>query len=118
MPFPYRLAAIDLDETLLGPNHLISSRNKAAVRKLVQSGVKCVIASGRMHESTTKYADDLGLAEPIISYNGSMVKHHATGEVWHHVRVPSRAASEIVQFCAGRGFHLNYYLDDRLYVSS
>ncbi len=113
----YSLAAIDLDETLLGPDHLISSRNALAVRELAARGVACVIASGRMHEATTRFAEQLGLDAPIISYNGAMVKHPRTGEVWQHLRAPAGPASEIVRFCAENGHHLNYYLDDHLYVA-
>jgi Cof subfamily protein (haloacid dehalogenase superfamily) len=113
----YRLAAIDLDGTLLNREHRISARNARAVQALAARGVVCVIASGRMHEATARFYDELGLDSPIISYNGAMVKHPRTGEVWHHARVPPDAAAEIVQFCAENRLHLNYYLDDHLYVA-
>lgn len=118
MKFPYCLAAIDLDDTLLGPDHRISARNARAVRALVERGVACVIASGRMHEATTRFADELGLDAPIISYNGSMVKPPHTGDVWHHIRVPAQPAAEVIRFCAEHGHHLNYYLNDRLYMAA
>lgn len=117
MQFPYALAAIDLDDTLLGPDHRISARNFRAVRALAERGVTCVIASGRMHEATTRFAAELDLDAPIISYNGSMVKLPNGGDVWHHVRVPAGPAAEVVRFCAEHGHHLNYYLDDYLYMA-
>ena len=113
----YRLAAFDLDGTLLGPNHEIPASNARAVLELAALGVVCVLASGRMHEATTRFADQLGLREPIISYNGAMVKHHGTGEVWLHKRVAAEAAAEVIRFCDERGHHLNYYLDDHLYMA-
>lgn len=117
MSFHYRLAAIDLDDTLLGHDHSISARNARAVRALVERGVTCVIASGRMHEATTRFATQLDLLGPIISYNGAMVKEAASGEVWHHVKVPSGPASEVIEYCAAHHLHLNYYLNDRLFVA-
>jgi Cof subfamily protein (haloacid dehalogenase superfamily) len=117
MSIPFRLAAIDLDETLLGHDHSISARNARAVRALEERGVRCVIASGRMHEATTRFAKQLDLLGPIISYNGAMVKEAASGEVWHHVKVPSGPASEVIEYCAAHHFHLNYYLNDRLFVA-
>jgi Cof subfamily protein (haloacid dehalogenase superfamily) len=117
MTIPFRLAAIDLDETLLGPDNLISRRNARAVHALRSAGVVCIIASGRMHEATIRFADELGLDGPIISYNGAMVKVIRTGEVWHHLPVPADAAAEVIRYCADRGLHLNYYLNDRLYVA-
>jgi Cof subfamily protein (haloacid dehalogenase superfamily) len=118
MQFPYRLAAIDLDDTLLGPDHLISARNARAVKALAERGVTCVIASGRMHEATTRFAEELGLDGPIISYNGSMVKSPHGGEPWSHIRVPSDPAAEVIRYCADHRLHLNYYLNDHLYIAA
>lgn len=117
MRFPYRLAAIDLDETLLGPDHRIAARNAAAIHALAARGVECVIASGRMHEATTRYAEELGLAGPIISYNGAMVRPPTDTIAWRHVRMAPGPAAEIARMCADRGLHLNYYLDDRLLIA-
>ena len=71
-----------------------------------------------MHEATVRYCNELGVSAPVLSYNGAMVKHTGSGEVWHHLRVPARPAAEVVRFCAEQNHHLNYYLDDHLYVAS
>ncbi len=115
---PYRLAAIDLDETILTFDGRISDRNRRAVHDLDAAGILPVIASGRMHQATTRFADALGLPGPIISYNGAMLRHRATGDIWHHLTVPPEPAAEIVRFCTENRFHLNYYCDDRLYVAA
>ena len=113
----FQLAAIDLDETLLGRDHRVSVLNARAVRAMADSGIVCVIASGRMHESTMQFAEELGLDAPIISYHGALVKHARTGEVWHHAPLSADAAAELISFCAESGRHLNYYLNDMVYVS-
>ena len=41
-----------------------------------------------MHESTAQYCAELGLAAPVISYNGAMVRHSQTHEVWQHLPRP------------------------------
>jgi len=112
----FRLAAVDLDDTLLGPDHRISARNFAAVRALKEAGIAVVIASGRMHGATVRFAEELGLEGPILSYNGAMVRTHPSGELLHHVPVPPALAAEVVEYCEQNGHPLNYYLDDRLYV--
>src|SRR5579862_656889 len=117
MPLPFKIAAIDLDGTLLGPDHLVSARNALALHALAERGVVCVLASGRMHQATVRFADQLKLDGPVISYNGAMVRDRVTGEVWLHKRTPAVPAEEIVRFCAVNGHHLNYYLDDHLYVA-
>ena len=118
MSFNYKLAAIDLDGTLLGPDHLIPERNKRAIKALLERGVRCVIASGRMHESTTCFAQELDLEEPIISYNGAMVRDPITDATWHHLTVPEDPARDVIIYCRENGYHLNYYLNNHLFAAT
>jgi len=115
---PCRLAALDLDGTLLNDNHEVTARNCEALRKLSSKEVAVVLVSGRMHQSILPISQQIGLANPIISYNGGMVKHAETHEVYHHTPIPAPLATELVDFCEKRGFHLNYCLDDTLYVKA
>ncbi len=112
---PYRLCAIDMDDTLLGPDHAVSEFNAAAVRAVVALGVSVVIASGRMHEATLPFVEQLGLTTPIISYNGAMVKNPHTGEVWLHERIDAGVATQVMDYAHVHDLQLNYYLDDHFY---
>ncbi len=42
-----KLIALDMDGTLLGPNHDISRRNMEAINKAMERGVQVVVATGR-----------------------------------------------------------------------
>jgi len=59
--FPFRLAAIDLDDTLLGPDKQISAANAAAVSTLRDREVRIILASGRRHENMLRFHQ--GVAE-------------------------------------------------------
>jgi Cof subfamily protein (haloacid dehalogenase superfamily) len=109
---------MDLDETLLGPDHTISPRNYRAVRAIVEKGVTVVLASGRMHATARPYAEQLDLDTPIISYNGAMVKRPRTRDVWHSDQVPADLALQVMEYCAEHGLQLNYYLDDVVYTAA
>ncbi|MBC7804582.1 MAG: HAD hydrolase family protein, partial [Akkermansiaceae bacterium] len=75
MPFPFRLAAVDLDDTLLGPDKEISAANYAAVHRLVEAGVHVVLASGRRHENMRRFYKELDLSSGwIVSCNGAMAR--------------------------------------------
>ena len=111
-----RLVALDLDGTLLNSNHIVTNRNCGALQDLSEEGVIVVLVSGRMHQSILPISDQLGLENPIISYNGGMVKHAKTGEVYHHAPIPTATAMELVAYCDKRGLHLNFCLDDQLYI--
>lgn len=66
-----RLAAIDLDGTLLGPDHTISSANAAAVARLQSVGIEVVLASGRHYHAMTPFARALPGVRWIVSVQGA-----------------------------------------------
>ncbi|MBX0328654.1 Cof-type HAD-IIB family hydrolase [Oscillochloris sp. ZM17-4] len=70
---PFRLIAIDLDGTLLDPQHRISPANAAAVAAAVAGGARVLIATGRMFASARPYARALGLRGPQITLNGAIL---------------------------------------------
>jgi Cof subfamily protein (haloacid dehalogenase superfamily) len=69
----FTLAAIDLDGTLLGPDHAISMANAEAVRRLQAAGAQVVLASGRHFESMRKYVDALPGVQWVVSCQGGEV---------------------------------------------
>ena len=114
----YKLAAIDLDGTLLhSGTHDITEGNAEGVRTAVHNGAQIVLASGRQWVTIDKFAAQLDLpsSAPIIAYNGAMIRTHG-GDMWFHQPLPADAAAQIVRYCAANGYHLNYYLNDELYV--
>ncbi len=115
----YKLAAIDLDGTLLGSDHAISPGNAAAVHRAVSTGAKIVLASGRQWRTINAFAGQLGLSPdaPIIAYNGAMIRTHG-GETWFHQPLSADASQAIVHYCIAHGYHLNLYHDDTLYVQN
>jgi HAD superfamily hydrolase (TIGR01484 family) len=73
-----RLAFIDLDGTLLGPDKTVSAANRAALDRLRAANVQIVIASGRHHRNIAALA---GIGEPgwIRSSQGAVVRNEQTG---------------------------------------
>lgn len=112
-----RLAAFDLDGTLLSSDHTLSPKNREALQALAAKDILVVLVSGRMHRSIQPISDQIGLENPIISYNGGMVRHATTAEVYHHTPVTADDAMTIVNDCIEQGLHLNFCLNDELYVA-
>jgi Cof subfamily protein (haloacid dehalogenase superfamily) len=103
--FPYRLAAIDLDATLLGPDKTISTANAAAVSRLRAAGVMIVLASGRFHQNMRPFHTALGLAEgaPIVSSNGAFVAPADLRTSWWEVLLPEVQTQEILRVGTDHG---------------
>src|SRR5271165_2872700 len=94
---PFKLAAIDLDGTLLASDKSISPANFEAVQRLQEAGVTVVIASGREHLNCIRYHRQLGLTGPIVSFQGGYVKHPDSGEVILASLLPEDLTSEILR---------------------
>ncbi len=75
--FRPRLVAFDLDGTLLRRDKTISPRNQNAVAELVASGVKVVLCTGRPPRTAKVFAEQLGIVELGIVYNGGAVYNFA-----------------------------------------
>jgi len=110
-----QLVALDLDGTLLNSAQDLSPRSEAAVRAIRDRGVRVILASGRMHASMVPYARQLQLEEPLIAYNGALVRWDRTGEVLHHIPVPADWALQVMDFARQESLHLNLYFDDVWY---
>jgi len=72
--FPIRLLALDIDGTLVGPTLGVPERTATAIRAAVRHGVHVTLATGRMASSAQTFADELGLAGPLIAYQGALVR--------------------------------------------
>jgi len=111
-----KLVAIDLDGTLLDNDYVISTRAKQAIKRVRSEGVEVTLCTGRMYRSALPYAQELGLALPLITYQGAMVKNSGTGEVLYERFVPAVWAREVIKLGKDWGFPVNLYYEDDLYV--
>ena len=117
MSFRYRLAAIDLDGTLLGPDKKVSEENAAAVRRLTAHGVKVVIASGRRHQNSIRFQRQFELDGPIIACQGGLIRDGESGNVIEAHFLPQTVARDITKEGAKAGVRVIYYHLDHLYVA-
>jgi len=82
------------------------------------AGTHVIIVTGRMFVSTRPFALEAGLDDPVVCYQGAVVADTATGEWLRHVPIPRPAALEAIDAVIEAGFHVNCYVDDKLYVAA
>jgi Cof subfamily protein (haloacid dehalogenase superfamily) len=87
-----KLAALDLDGTLLGERAEVSSENAAAVRRMQAAGVHVVLASGRHHTNMRNYAEALGGVEWIVACQGGEAADVRRGRVLRREFLPTAKA--------------------------
>ena len=114
---PVRLIALDLDGTTLNTSKHIDEGNRSALRAAAEKGVTVVLASGRMTDCITPFAEELALDCMIISYNGGMARGLlADGRPeLHHCPLQASYGAGLIDFCRDR-YMLNYYVDDVLHA--
>lgn len=114
----YRLIAIDLDDTFLNADSAISSRNKQAVREAVKRGVMVTVATGRMYRTSIPYVRELELNMdwPMINYHGALIKTTESKEILYHQPIDNGLAATIAEDAEAKGYHVNAFIEDRLYI--
>ena len=106
----FLVAAVDIDDTLVGPDGAVSSANAAALERLVTAGIRVVLASGRSHANMLPFHRALGLpAGPIISSQGAVVQESDTGAVrFAHAMAPDDVAA-VTRHGRERDFAVQHY---------
>ncbi len=73
--FPIRLIALDIDGTIVGDDLTLGPRiARARCALALQRGVRVSLVTGRMATSAQKYAEVLGLVDPIVAYQGALIR--------------------------------------------
>jgi len=76
----YRLIVLDVDGTLLDPDHQLRPRVATAVRAVRRAGVSVALATGKLPQSVGALLAELGVDGPQIVLNGAATVESATGE--------------------------------------
>jgi Cof subfamily protein (haloacid dehalogenase superfamily) len=115
--FAFRLAAIDLDGTLLGPDKTVSPENLVAVQRLRENGVTVIIASGRRHQNSVRFQRQLQLSGPIIACQGGLIRDGESGNVIEAHFLPQGVTRQIIDEAEKHDIQVIYYHLDHLYVA-
>lgn len=111
----YKLIAVDLDGTLLTDKLEIASQTIEAVQQAFSAGTIVTIATGRMLTSAKKFAEQLNIDVPIITYQGAIIQDLRSQKVLYERLITPESSKKIIEFAKEKGVHLQVYQDDLLY---
>jgi len=127
--FPIELLALDIDGTLVGHDLVLGERTIAAVRAARARGVRVSLATGRMASSAMRFVATLGLEDPVVAYQGALIRAMPSrerlrrwqdaandalpppvGRALRHTPLPGAVARESVYWSRARGLdpHANH----------
>lgn len=112
----FKVAAIDLDGTLLGPEGNISAGNAAAVQRLRLAGLQVVLASGRHFKTMRRYAEALPGVEWVISCQGGELCDVNRTAVFTSQCLSSDLVSKTMQLAKSFGLSAVAYGADGIYT--
>lgn len=108
------LIVIDLDGTVVDFDLEVHPRTQAALRR-ASTNVPVVIASGRMYQSTKKWAQHLRLTTPLICYQGALVRSQDVLEpAIAEFPLSGATAQRTIEVARRHGWHRQAYCDDQL----
>jgi Cof subfamily protein (haloacid dehalogenase superfamily) len=113
----YRLLALDIDGTIVANDLAIRPEVAAAITTAQARGVRVTLATGRMYGSTLPYAEQLGIRDPLICYQGGMIRDPLTREIYAHTTMPGDPAAEAVELLSEAGIFVIAYVDERMCVA-
>jgi Cof subfamily protein (haloacid dehalogenase superfamily) len=111
LPRKFKLAAFDLDGTLLAPDASISAENFAALERLHATGVEIVLASGRHPLNMRQFTQRLPFVKWIVAAQGGEASDVTRLTRLHNAYLDTDVANRAVATGLELGFSPVVYLD-------
>jgi Cof subfamily protein (haloacid dehalogenase superfamily) len=96
---------------------VLRPHTRDAIRRVRAAGVHVIVVTGRMFRSVLPYLEEAGLDDPVVCYQGAVVADPRSRRFLRHVPIPRAVALEAIDAAVDAGFHVNCYVNDRLYVA-
>lgn len=110
------MLALDLDGTILGLDLSLDPADVEALRRILDAGVAVVACTGRPFPGALPWVTRLGLAGPIVCYQGAQVRE-LDGSVLLDHGIPHALAMEVIAYAQERDLHVQAYRGDELIVA-
>ena len=114
----YKLAAIDLDGTMLNQYGIVTEETKEAIKKAQQNGMEIIIASGRPIDSIKTIANEIGSKKYFISGNGAIIYDIAKEEIIYENTLKKSKVLDIIKICEENSIYYNIYTEKEIIAKS
>ncbi|MGH7662090.1 MAG: Cof-type HAD-IIB family hydrolase [Vulcanimicrobiaceae bacterium] len=109
------LIALDLDGTLLNSDEHVSLRNKQAITRALESGIRVVLVTGRGVDMPVRISRELGLNLPVICCHGALTKDFGTNKTLVHIAVPLQYAKSMIEYAESHELQVAVYIEEFFY---
>ena len=112
-----RLIAIDMDGTILSPDHSISTKNKQAILAAQSNGIEVVIATGRSFSEAFGPVRGGGLNLSYICLNGAEIRDES-GELISATHIVENDIKKITSILDAHTIDYQLFIDTLIYTNS
>lgn len=113
----YQLLALDLDGTVVNHDLSIDPRVNAAITAAQAAGMIVTIATGRMYGAALPFATALNIKQPLICYQGAVIRDAPSGHIRYTMTMPGAVTAEAVQMLLERDIFVVAYIDEVLHIA-
>ena len=110
----YKLAAIDLDGTMLNQYGVVTPKTKDAIEAAQQSGIEVIIASGRPIDSIKTIAKEIKSEKYFISGNGAIIYDIEKNEIIYEKTLKRHKVLDIIKICEENSIYYNIYTEKEI----
>lgn len=110
----YKLAAIDLDGTMLNQYGIVTQRTKQAIKRAQQRGIEVIIASGRPMDSIKAIAEEIKSEKYFISGNGAIIYDIQNDEIIYENTLKKQKTLDIIKICEENSIYYNIYTEKEI----
>jgi len=111
----FKLIVSDIDGTLIGSDHILSSFTKKTIFRLRDAGYAFTVATGKNMPATIDMADELEIDFPLILINGGMLQTRQ-GEMYSVTSLPLDVTDDVIDICEAQDKDLVIYIDNGIYI--
>lgn len=113
----YKMIVLDMDDTLLTDEHIISDATKTALMLAQENDIKVVLASGRPTYAMLDAAKELKLAEYgsfILSFNGAKITNCQTNEELFSSTLSPETVHQLFDLSQREDIWIHTYMNDEI----
>jgi len=108
----------DLDGTLLNKYGEIGEKSIEYVHELKKMGMRFSFATGRLHNSITEFAAELGLESPLISLDGATIKSYPANKIIYESFIKSSYVRRAIEMAEQGLLKVALSHDEAIYYTS
>ncbi len=116
----YKIIACDLDETLLNRERKVSQKDREAIAKAREKGVKFVLATGRGYTTVQGTLEEVGLkdmaGEYVISFNGAALTENFENRLLYFNGITFEKAKKLFEAGLKYDVCIHVYTEDTVWV--